>query len=126
MRYTMPLQQAPGDLLNTAVETSVVYPQRYITDSNGDPIDPIESTGSRVITTGGGATGGTSQSNTTLSFEITTPDILWDIKHDLGRYPSVTVTTAGGVVVQPDIEYVSANEILITFAFPFAGFVYLN
>lgn len=121
----MPLQLAPGELLNTQTETSVVYPQRYVVDQNGAPLDPIEGTSSRAV---GGVVGSlqTVTQSTTFTFTQTTPAIVWDVVHDLNKYPSVTVVNTLGQVVQPDIDYVSMNEIKISFAFPYTGSVYLN
>ena len=50
----------------------------------------------------------------------------WNIQHNLGKHPSVTVIDSGGSVVFGDVEYVSMNEITISFGFPFGGTAYLN
>ncbi len=121
----MPLQLAPGELSSSQTSTSVVYPMQYVVDQNGVPLDPIEGTNSRVV----GGTAGTQQTTTqatTFAYTQNTPAIVWDVVHDLNRYPSVTVVNTEGQVVQPDITYVSSNEIKISFAFPYTGSVYLN
>ena len=50
----------------------------------------------------------------------------WHVQHNLGKYPSVTIIDSGGSVVFGDVEYVSLNEITVSFGFPFGGTAYLN
>lgn len=50
----------------------------------------------------------------------------WTIQHDLGKYPSVTIVDSGGNVVVGDVQYLSTNEISISFAGAFSGKAYLN
>tara|TARA_R110001592_G_scaffold71282_3_gene217993 strand:+ start:107 stop:361 length:255 start_codon:yes stop_codon:yes gene_type:complete len=55
----------------------------------------------------------------------------WEITHDLGRFPSVTVVDSGDSVVTGNVVYNSANKITITFfakgnAVAFSGKAYLN
>lgn len=49
----------------------------------------------------------------------------WVVNHNLGRMPSaVAVTTLGGVVVDVAVQYVSVNQLQISFDRPLAGVVY--
>ena len=50
----------------------------------------------------------------------------WEIKHNLNRYPSVTVVDTAGTVVIGGVQYIDANNILCTFSSPFSGTAYLN
>lgn len=50
----------------------------------------------------------------------------WTIKHSLNKYPSVTIVDSGGNVVVGDVQYLSMNEISISFAGAFSGKAYLN
>lgn len=50
----------------------------------------------------------------------------WEIQHNLGRRPSVTVVDSGENVVIGDITYLNDNEIVIDFMAPFSGKAYLN
>ena len=55
-----------------------------------------------------------------------TPDSIWEITHDLDKYPSVTVVDSAGSVVMGDITYTSKSAIKITFSAAFSGKAYLN
>lgn len=55
-----------------------------------------------------------------------TPDKVWDITHNLGKYPSVTIVDSAGSVVVGDITYTSKNNLKVTFSASFGGTAYLN
>ena len=50
----------------------------------------------------------------------------WEIKHNLNKYPSVTVVDSADTVVYGNIEYIDSNKLIITFSDGFAGKAYLN
>lgn len=50
----------------------------------------------------------------------------WIIRHNLNKYPNVTVVDSGGSVVLGEISYISENEIKISFQGAFSGKAYLN
>lgn len=50
----------------------------------------------------------------------------WIIKHDLNKYPNVTVVDSAGSVVIGDITYISENEVRVNFTAAFLGKAYLN
>ncbi len=50
----------------------------------------------------------------------------WSIKHDLGKYPSVTVVDSGNNIVVGDVQYVDLNNVIIKFSAAFSGRAYLN
>lgn len=51
---------------------------------------------------------------------------LWDITHNLGYRPSVTVSDYGQNNVECDIEHVSANRLKLTFTADMSGYAYLS
>jgi hypothetical protein len=51
---------------------------------------------------------------------------VWNIHHNLDKYPSVSVVDSAGNVVYGDVEYVSKDYIILTFAAEFSGKAYLN
>lgn len=50
----------------------------------------------------------------------------WNIVHNLGFHPNVTVLDSAGTTVEGDLEYVSLNEINVRFAQGFSGKAYLS
>ena len=54
------------------------------------------------------------------------PDADWTITHGLGRYPSVTVVDSAGSTVLGNVEYLSANQVVVHFNGAFGGSAYLN
>lgn len=50
----------------------------------------------------------------------------WNITHNLGKHPSVTVVDSAGTVVVGEIKYLDLNSIRITFTAEFSGKAYFN
>jgi hypothetical protein len=63
---------------------------------------------------------------TTYPFVQSAASVSWDIIHNLNRYPSVTVIDSGGSEIIPNLSYISANEVVLSFANPTSGTAYLN
>ena len=59
-------------------------------------------------------------------FTKSTPDSVWEITHNLDKYPSVTVVDSAGSVVMGDITYTSKSTLTVTFSAAFSGKAYLN
>tara|TARA_R110002126_G_scaffold248966_3_gene391888 strand:+ start:167 stop:703 length:537 start_codon:yes stop_codon:yes gene_type:complete len=57
---------------------------------------------------------------------FTTPLPVWNITHNLGKYPSVTVVDGDTVIVIGNVDYVNSNVVQITFDSAFSGCVFLN
>lgn len=51
---------------------------------------------------------------------------IWNINHNLDKYPSVTVVDSAETVVYGEIEYIDKNNLKIIFSAEFAGKAYLN
>lgn len=51
---------------------------------------------------------------------------VWNIKHNLGFYPNVTVEDSAGTIVEGEIEYVDVNNVRLTFSAAFSGYAYLS
>jgi len=51
---------------------------------------------------------------------------VWTITHNLGKNPSVSVADSAGTWVVGEVEYLSNNELTITFNSSFSGVAYLN
>lgn len=55
-----------------------------------------------------------------------TPASMWDIIHNLGFHPNVTVVDSAGSEVEGDVKYPSSNEVQIEFASAFSGQAFLS
>lgn len=62
----------------------------------------------------------------TTTFNQVAPAAVWDVTHNLGRFPSVTVVDSAGTEMEGNVDYLDANSIHLTFSAAFAGVCYLN
>jgi hypothetical protein len=54
------------------------------------------------------------------------PSSVWNITHNLNKFPSVTVIDSAGTEVEGDVNYVDVNNLTISFSSAFAGKASLN
>ena len=54
------------------------------------------------------------------------PSATWNITHNLGKFPSVSVVDTADQLMYGDTEYFDENSLTITFSAPFSGKAYLN
>lgn len=54
------------------------------------------------------------------------PATVWNIAHNLGFFPSVSVQDSAGSVVYGDIDYVDANNVTVTFDAAMGGYANLS
>ena len=59
-------------------------------------------------------------------FKQNVPSDVWEIKHNLNKYPSVTVVDSGESVVVGEVTYIDNNNLVISFIGSFSGKAYLN
>ena len=50
----------------------------------------------------------------------------WYIKHNLGKFPSVSVVDSAKTIIVCDIDYINENELVIKSKSPFSGTCYCN
>ena len=62
----------------------------------------------------------------TFEFTQGVPATTWNIQHDLGKFPSITVIDTADTVVTGQYEYIDNNNVTLTFSAAFAGKAYLN
>jgi hypothetical protein len=55
-----------------------------------------------------------------------TPASTWSVVHSLGKFPAVDVVDSGGNMLLPDVLYVDANHVTVTFAAATTGRVFAN
>ena len=61
-----------------------------------------------------------------FTFTQSTATNTWNITHNLGKFPSVSVVDSGNTVVYGNIDYTSENALTITFSAAFSGKAYMN
>lgn len=54
------------------------------------------------------------------------PASIWNVVHNLNRFPSITVVDSTERIVEGDEQYIDANNVTLNFSAPFAGLAYLN
>lgn len=62
----------------------------------------------------------------TGAFPLPGPNTVWDVNHNLGKYPAVTVEDASGIVVSIAVSHVSLNAVRLESAIPMSGRVFFN
>lgn len=62
----------------------------------------------------------------TFVYNQATSSDIWEITHNLNKYPAVTVVDSGGSVVIGEIVYIDKNNVRITFTSAFSGKAYFN
>ncbi len=67
-----------------------------------------------------------SQQSPTFVFTQGVPAAVWNISHNLGKFPSVSVTNNNNIVTNGEITYIDNNNLTCTFSAGFAGTAYLN
>lgn len=50
---------------------------------------------------------------------------VWNIQHNLGRYPQITIVDSAQSIVMGDVQYIDTNNIIVTFLGEFSGMAHL-
>lgn len=80
-----------------------------------------------VLVSGPGAAGGAGGAgDLTYIHTQTVAAATWPVTHNLGKRPSVSVVDSGDSTIEPDIHYVSLNQVSILFGSATSGKAYLN
>ncbi len=69
---------------------------------------------------------GISKTDSFFTFTQDNPSAVWNIQHNLEKFPSVTVIDSADDVVYGNTTYVDENNLTINFSAPFSGKAYLN
>ena len=62
----------------------------------------------------------------TFVFEQGVPALVWNVNHNLGKFPSVSIVDTSNTNVFSQVDYVDNNNLTITNTAAFAGKAYLN
>lgn len=73
---------------------------------------------------GGGGGGGDGDKNYT--FVQSTDAFIWNITHNLGKNPSVTVVDSGGNIIEGAVNYIDSNNVQVQFNVETRGVAYCN
>ena len=125
--------------LKTLVNTTYTLTSTVDAINNVADIDLTDSDGAKTTVKLKGGTGITL--NQPASNEITIaslnddanfvftqsiPSATWNITHNLGKFPSVSVVDNRLELMYGDVEYFNENSLTITFSAPFSGKAFLN
>jgi hypothetical protein len=62
----------------------------------------------------------------TFVFTQATASAVWNVQHDLAKFPSVSVVSDDNIQVFGEVEYIDDNNLTITFNGAFSGKAYMN
>jgi hypothetical protein len=101
------------------------------TDTNLAPLFvdvlPLASTVATVTGAGAGANPQTPAAGvSTYVYTKSVAEAVWDVNHNLGKFPSVVILDSSDDEVEGDVRYINSNRITITFSAAFAGRALLN
>lgn len=54
------------------------------------------------------------------------PNEIWNIQHNLDKFPSITVIDSADTVVYGEMQYIDKNNLRVIFSGEFSGKAYLN
>ena len=99
------------------IDNQEISGEIQLSDGNGNPL-PIKVSTTDVRING--------QSLTSYTHNQVISSATWDIRHDMGKRPSVTVVNSAGQAVIGDVSYINEYQLTIQFKNPFKGKAYLN
>jgi len=67
-----------------------------------------------------------SQGAPTFIFTQAVAATTWDITHNLGKFPSVSVVNNNDIVINGEVTYIDNNNVQLNFSAGFSGKAYLN
>jgi len=62
----------------------------------------------------------------TFTYVQGVPATTWDITHNLGKFPSVSVINNNNIVINGEVTYIDSNNVQLNFSAGFSGTAYLN
>lgn len=86
----------------------------------------VASSGPQGPTGATGATGPKGDSGGSYTHEQQVESSQWNITHNLGYRPSVTVQDYGKIVIEGELDHLDANNLKIIFSSAISGYAYLS
>ncbi|MCB7306192.1 siphovirus ReqiPepy6 Gp37-like family protein [Bariatricus massiliensis] len=124
-----------GDMVTIIHEESGLTLNDYVVeieetmDRDGYSVIPTFGVPEKGLSSGsssGAGFGGGGAGDARYIYTRSVPAEVWEINHNLGKFPSVTVTDSAGTMVMGDVVYIDRNNLKLIFIGGFAGFAYLN
>jgi len=97
-----------------------------VTGTFADSAGNVGVFGKVLTSTGAGTVWDDAPQAPTFIFTQGVPSTTWNITHNLGKFPSITVIDTGNTVVTGEYTYINNNNVTLTFSAAFAGKAYLN
>jgi len=97
-----------------------------VTGTFADSAGNVGVLGKVLTSTGVGTVWDDAPQAPTFVFTQNVPSTTWNIQHNLGKFPSITVIDTGNTVVVGEYNYTSNTNVILTFSAGFAGKAYLN
>jgi len=97
-----------------------------VTGTFADSAGNVGVFGKVLTSTGAGTVWDDAPQAPTFIFTQNLPSTTWNIQHNLGKFPSITVIDTGNTVVTGEYNYTSNTNVILTFSAAFAGKAYLN
>ena len=119
-------QDVIGGTTLTVAGEMVVAGDVEVTGTFADSKGNVGVLGRVLTSTGTGTEWGSAPQSATFEFDQGAPATTWDITHNLGKFPSITVIDTGNTVVFGEYDYTNSNRVILTFSAAFAGKAYLN
>ena len=97
-----------------------------VTGTFADSAGNVGVLGKVLTSTGVGTVWDDAPQAPTFIFTQNVPSTTWNITHNLGKFPSITVIDTGNTVVTGEYNYTSNTNVILTFSAAFSGKAYLN
>ena len=111
--------------INPAGTTLTIAGNIVVTGTFADSAGSVGTTNQLLASTVTG-TAWVNSSVTTFTFIQAAAATVWNIPHNLGKFPSVSIINNNNIVINGEITYIDNNNITLTFSAGFAGTAYLN
>lgn len=79
-----------------------------------------------IFNCGGGSVDGSGGGDKHFVYIKDSASDTWDIVHNLGKYPSISVMDEFGNEVEGEYSHISVNEVQLKFSAAFSGIAFLN
>lgn len=117
---------------NTAINDIILTGDIFVIDAHisGALYDSDDSPGTvdQILSSKGTGTEWVDlpESDKTYVYVQAVPSVLWNINHNLNKFPSVSVVNINNVLLYGEVTYIDSNNIAIAFSAGFSGKAYMN